>query len=77
MLAIRRDRQAGRSPIASMPATVIAERADWSGSMSWFRMKVVVLLRPEYEPKDPPDRLAFAAVDRACCPGSSERFRAV
>jgi transposase len=50
----------------AMPATVIAERVGWSGSGSWFRKKVA-LLRPEYEPKDPADRLSFAAGDQAQC----------
>jgi hypothetical protein len=39
-----------------MPATVIAERIGWSGSMSWFRERVAVI-RPEYAPADPADRL--------------------
>jgi transposase len=39
-----------------MPATVIAERVGWSGSMSWFRERVAAI-RPEYAPADPADRL--------------------
>jgi transposase len=39
-----------------MPATVIAERIGWSGSASWLRERVAVL-RPEYAPADPADRL--------------------
>jgi plasmid maintenance system antidote protein VapI len=39
-----------------MPATVIAERVGWSGSMSWFRERVAAI-RPEYAPADPVDRL--------------------
>lgn len=39
-----------------MPATVIAERVGWAGSMSWFRERVR-LIRPEYLPADPADRL--------------------
>ena len=50
----------------SMPATVIAERVGWEGSPSWFRKKVAVL-RPEYEPKDPADRLSYSAGDQAQC----------
>lgn len=50
----------------SMPATVIAQRVGWLGSMSWFRKKVA-LLRPEYEPKDPADRLCYGAGDQAQC----------
>jgi hypothetical protein len=32
-----------------MPATVIAERVDWTGSITWFRDNVR-LLRPEPDP---------------------------
>jgi transposase len=39
-----------------MPATVIAERVGWTGSISWFRERVR-LIRPEYLPADPADRL--------------------
>jgi hypothetical protein len=39
-----------------MPATVIAERIGWSGSMSWLRERVAVI-RPQYAPADPADRL--------------------
>jgi hypothetical protein len=39
-----------------MPATVIAERIGWSGSASWLRERVAVI-RPEYAPADPADRL--------------------
>lgn len=35
-----------------MPATVIAERVGWQGSISWFRENIQ-RLRPEYAPKDP------------------------
>lgn len=50
----------------SMPATVIAERVGWDGSQSWFRKKIA-LLRPEYEPKDPADRVTYSAGDQAQC----------
>jgi len=50
----------------SMPATVLAERVGWTGSASWFR-KQVALLRPEYAPKDPADRLSYRAGDQAQC----------
>lgn len=40
----------------TMPATVIAERVGWSGSITWLRERVR-LLRPEYAPVDPADRL--------------------
>jgi hypothetical protein len=50
----------------SMPATVLAERVGWTGSASWFR-KRVALLRPEYAPKDPADRLSDQPGDQAQC----------
>ena len=39
-----------------MPATVLAERVGWTGSISWFRERVRAV-RPEYLPADPVDRL--------------------
>lgn len=39
-----------------VPATVIAERVGWSGSISWFRERVRAI-RPENLPADPVDRL--------------------
>src|SRR4029450_8329632 len=39
-----------------MPATVIAERVGWQGSMTWFRDNVR-RLRPEHRRPDPSDRL--------------------
>lgn len=50
----------------SMPATVIAERMEWSGSITWFRENVR-RLRPEHRPVDPADRLSWAAGDAAQC----------
>ena len=50
----------------SMPATVIAERVGWRGSPSWFR-KRIAMLRPEYQRKDPADRLQYLAGDQAQC----------
>lgn len=44
------------SAYPTMPATVIAERIGWTGSISWFRERVRTL-RPEYVPADPADRL--------------------
>lgn len=49
-----------------MPATVIAERVGWSGSISWFRDNVR-LLRPEHRPVDPADRLIWLPGDAAQC----------
>lgn len=39
-----------------MPAATLAERVGWSGSASLFRAKVAVI-RPEYAPPGPADRL--------------------
>ncbi len=49
-----------------MPATVLAERVEWSGSITWFRENVR-RLRPEHRPIDPADRLSWAAGDAAQC----------
>lgn len=50
----------------TMPACVIAERVGWPGSPSWFRKKVAVL-RPEYAPKDPADRISYRPGDQVQC----------
>ena len=49
-----------------MPATVIAERVDWPGSITWFRDNVR-RLRPEHRRLDPADRLVWEAGDAAQC----------
>ncbi len=49
-----------------MPATVIAERVGWTGSISWFRDNVR-RLRPEHRPVDPSDRLTWLPGDAAQC----------
>ncbi len=49
-----------------MPATVLAERVGWSGSISWFRENVA-RLRPEQRRPDPADRLVWSAGDAAQC----------
>ena len=49
-----------------MPATVIAERVGWSGSITWFRENVR-RLRPEHRRPDPADRLVWAPGDAAQC----------
>lgn len=49
-----------------MPATVIAERVGWAGSISWFRDNVR-RLRPEHRPVDPSDRLTWLPGDAAQC----------
>ena len=49
-----------------MPATVLAERVGWSGSITWFRDNVR-RLRPEHRPVDPADRLTWLTGDAAQC----------
>ena len=49
-----------------MPATVIAERVGWTGSISWFRGNVR-RLRLERRPVDPSDRLTWLPGDAAQC----------
>jgi hypothetical protein len=49
-----------------MPATVLAERVGWEGSIRWFRDNVK-RLRPEVRPPDPADRIIWAPGDAAQC----------
>jgi transposase len=49
-----------------MPATVLAERVGWTGSIRWFSDNVK-RLRPEHRPVDPADRLTWAPGDAAQC----------
>ena len=49
-----------------MPATVVAERVGWTGSIRWFRDNVQ-RLRPEQRVPDPADRLTWEAGDAAQC----------
>jgi hypothetical protein len=49
-----------------MPATVIAERVGWTGSITWFR-EHVRQLRAEHRPVDPSDRLTWLPGDAAQC----------
>jgi transposase len=49
-----------------MPATVIAERVGWTGSITWFRDNVR-RLRPEHQSVDPSDRLRWLPGDAAQC----------
>jgi hypothetical protein len=49
-----------------MPATVLAERVGWTGSIRWFSENVK-RLRPERLPIDPADRLMWAPGDAAQC----------
>jgi transposase len=48
------------------PASTLAERVDWSGSSSLFRAKVA-LIRPEYVPPDPADRLVHSPGAQVQC----------
>ena len=49
-----------------LPASVLAERVGWTGSMTWFRENVT-RLRPEHRRVDPADRLTWEAGDAAQC----------
>jgi hypothetical protein len=49
-----------------MPATVLAERVGWTGSITWFRDNVR-RLRPEHRPVDPSDRLTWLPGDAGQC----------
>ena len=49
-----------------MPATVIAERVGWTGSITWFRDNVRQL-RPDHCRVDPSDRLIWLPGDAAQC----------
>lgn len=49
-----------------MPATVLAERVGWTGSITWFRENVKQL-RPEFRPIDPADRITWEPGDAAQC----------
>jgi Helix-turn-helix domain of resolvase len=49
-----------------MPATVIAERVGWDGSIWWFRENVA-RLRPQFRRPDPADRLTWSPGDAAQC----------
>jgi hypothetical protein len=51
---------------ADLPATVIAERVGWTGSITWFRENVK-RLRPEHRKIDPADRLVWEPGDAAQC----------
>ena len=49
-----------------MPATVLAERVGWEGSIRWFSDNVKQL-RPEHRRVDPADRLVWVPGDAAQC----------
>lgn len=52
--------------VPDMPATVLAERVGWTGSIRWFRDNVRQL-RPEHRPIDPADRIVWSPGDAAQC----------
>ncbi len=52
--------------VPDMPATVLAERVGWMGSIRWFRDNVK-RLRPEHRPVDPADRLTWEPGGAAQC----------
>ena len=52
--------------VPDMPATVLAERVGWTGSIRWFSENVK-RLRPEQRPIDPADRIVWQAGDAAQC----------
>ncbi|MDI3331912.1 MAG: IS21 family transposase [Micrococcus sp.] len=49
-----------------MPATVLAERVGWEGSITWFRENLRPL-RAQYAPVDPADRLSYRPGDQVQC----------
>ena len=49
--------------LPEMPATVVAERVGWDGSI-WFR-ESVARMRPQYRRPDSADRLTWAPGDAA------------
>jgi hypothetical protein len=55
--------------VPDMPATVLAERVGWEGSIRWFSENVK-RLRPERRPVDPADRLTWAPGERSATCGS-------
>ncbi len=52
--------------VPDMPATVLAERVGWTGSIRWFSENVK-RLRPEHRPIDPAGRITWAPGDAAQC----------
>lgn len=52
--------------VPDMPATVLAERVGWTGSIRWFSENVK-RLRPGHRPVDPADRIVWTAGDAAQC----------
>ena len=52
--------------VATMPATVIAERVGWTRGITVFKQRVAEL-RPAYLPPDPASRTSYVAGDIAQC----------
>lgn len=52
--------------VATMPATVIAERVGWTRGITVFKARVAEL-RPAYLPVDPASRTSYVAGDVAQC----------
>jgi transposase len=52
--------------VPDMPATVLAERVGWTGSIRWFSENVK-RLRPEHRPIDPAGRITWTPGDAAQC----------
>lgn len=50
----------------TLPATVIAERVGWTGSITWFRDNVR-RIRPDYQPADPVDTLTHRPGEQIQC----------
>ena len=50
----------------TMPATVIGQRIGWNGSPGELR-KRIALLRPEYAPTDPTDRVVYRPGEQVQC----------
>lgn len=50
----------------TLPATVIAERVNWTGSITWFRDNVR-RIRPDYLPADPVDTLTHRPGEQIQC----------
>ena len=50
----------------TLPATVIAERVGWTGSITWFRDNIR-RIRPDYQPVDPVDTLTHRPGEQIQC----------
>jgi hypothetical protein len=50
----------------TMPATVLAQRVGWAGSSTWFGQNVA-LIRADYAPTDPADRIVYHPGEQRQC----------